>query len=180
MNVWIYRNDAVAIGLHVGRHSVAGTQRAVGEPHDRDGAGALEEVSDRIGLRQGSHAAIVVLRGKASPVKDHVGTAAPAVRRSEAPLWYSTQRCLANLKPCRVSLDRTSGGGCPHVVAGVQRLLLVSIFCLNILVASLRTVSEISLLLERFRRSPTSMFFISPSERSSGVRGLKTRLRTMA
>src|SRR6185312_5853946 len=75
MNVRIYRNDAVALRLHVGGHSVAGTQRAVGETHHGDGAGALEQVSDRIGLRQGSHAAIVVLRGKASPVKNHVGTA---------------------------------------------------------------------------------------------------------
>src|SRR5713101_1792881 len=59
-----------------------------------------------------------------------------------------------------------------------QRLpLLLSSFCLNIFVASLRTVSETSLLFDRLLKSPTSMFFISPRERSSGVRGLKTSAR---
>jgi hypothetical protein len=132
----IDRNDAVAVRLHVHRYPVTGAQRAIGKSHDRDGAGALEQVRDGIRLRQGSHAGIVVRRRQGKPV----------------PTWSVVN----------------------------QRLVLLSIFCLNIFVASLRTVSEISLLLERLRRSPISMFFISPSERSKGVRGLKTRLRKTA
>src|SRR6266536_3451960 len=57
-------------------------------------------------------------------------------------------------------------------------LFAASSFCLNIFMASLRIVSETSLLAERFFKSATNRFFIKPRPRSSGVRGLATRLRT--
>src|SRR5581483_5753175 len=63
------------------------------------------------------------------------------------------------------------------VVLRTQPFFAGSIFCLNIFSASLRMVSDTSLLDDRFLRSFTSKFFINPSDRSNGVRGLKTRLR---
>src|ERR1700690_3570462 len=57
-------------------------------------------------------------------------------------------------------------------------LLAASNFCLYIFRASLRMVSETSLLALRFFRSAISRFFIRPRPRSSGVRGFATRLRT--
>src|SRR6476646_4658477 len=57
-------------------------------------------------------------------------------------------------------------------------LFASSIFCLYIFNASLRMVSDTSLLAEIFLRSCTSRFFINPRPRSSGVRGLAQRLRT--
>ena len=168
-------NDAITVCLHVRRHSVTGTQRAVGKSNDRNGPGALEQVRDGIRLRQGSHAGIVVRRSLRKPVETTWGQPPSAVGRSKAALPGTGKRRVEfhSTGPPRAAVPTWS-------FPGNQRLLLLSIFCLNIFVASLRTVSEISLLLERLRRSPISMFFMSPSERSSGVRGLNTRLRTMA
>jgi hypothetical protein len=53
-----------------------------------------------------ARASPLVLAGVAT---DHVGTAAPGVRRSEAPL------CLLLLKSVESLLDPDSRGGCPHV-----------------------------------------------------------------
>jgi hypothetical protein len=53
-----------------------------------------------------------------------------------------------------------------------------SSFCLYIFKASLRTVSEISLLPETFFKSRGCKCFINPNPRSSGVRGFDTRFRT--
>jgi hypothetical protein len=53
-----------------------------------------------------------------------------------------------------------------------------SSFCLYIFKASLRTVSEISLLPETFFKSSGCKCFINPNPRSSGVRGFDTRFRT--
>src|ERR1700690_1209867 len=57
-------------------------------------------------------------------------------------------------------------------------LLACSSFCLYIFSASLRTVSETSLLAEIFFRSADNRCFIRPRPRSRGVRGFATRLRT--
>jgi hypothetical protein len=54
-------------------------------------------------------------------------------------------------------------------------LLADSIFCLYNFNASLRTVSETSLLAEMFFKSCTSRYFIKPNPRSSGVRGFDTK-----
>jgi hypothetical protein len=53
-----------------------------------------------------------------------------------------------------------------------------SSFCLYIFKASLRTVSEISLLPETFFKSSGCKCFINDNPRSSGVRGFDTRFRT--
>src|SRR5580693_513031 len=57
-------------------------------------------------------------------------------------------------------------------------LFAASNFCLYIFSASLRTVSETSLLLEMFFKSCGCRCFINPNPRSSGVRGFETRFRT--
>src|SRR5262249_29867841 len=58
--------------------------------------------------------------------------------------------------------------------------LVGSDFCLNILSASFRMVSETSLFPDKFFKSAVSRFFIRPRETSSGVLGLATRFRTTA
>src|SRR5215471_10299586 len=61
------------------------------------------------------------------------------------------------------------GSGCGGEAIVVSYLLFASsTFCLNILDARLRTVSETSLLEARFLRSPVNRFFMSPRARSSG------------
>src|SRR5438270_8208086 len=55
IHLGIDRNDAIALALHIGGYTVAGSQRTIGEPDDGDGSGTLEEIGNWIGLRQGSH-----------------------------------------------------------------------------------------------------------------------------
>src|SRR5205823_4053492 len=62
VNFRIYRNDAVILRLHVGGDPMAGTHRTVGKSNHRNRVRAPEQVTNGIGIRQGSHAGIVVLR----------------------------------------------------------------------------------------------------------------------
>ena len=48
----IHRNDSVALRLHVRRHSMAGTQRAIRESDHCDRFGAFQQVRDRVCLRK--------------------------------------------------------------------------------------------------------------------------------
>ena len=112
-------------------------------------------------------------RDDAISVALHVGRNAMAgtQRVCERP---TTAMVLAR---CRSS---AIGSGCGHG-EGVDPpyfLLACSSFCLYIFSASLRMVSETSLLPEMFFRSWINRFFIKPRPRSSGVRGFATRLRT--
>ena len=56
-----------------------------------------------------------------SPTKPTWGQPPPAVRRSNAPLFWFHRRFRDHQRDRRALLDRTAGGGCPHVCSGCSR-----------------------------------------------------------
>src|SRR2546425_7062539 len=98
MNLWIHRDDAVPLRLHIGRYSMTGTQRAVGEPYHSNGSRSLEQVRDGVGIRQGSHERIVTRAPKFVPGRLSTHSVIPtAAQRAE---W----RDLLLYRDCRCGL----------------------------------------------------------------------------